>query len=100
MSPIEDRTAALVRWREKIDALNLQLLALLETRGRAVESIMALKQDLGVDSYDPNRERAMLAMIESHVTGPYSREQIGRVFPAIFEISRELGGTFRRPGDD
>jgi 3-deoxy-7-phosphoheptulonate synthase/chorismate mutase len=89
-----------MRWREKIDALNQQLLALLETRGRAVESIMALKQDLGVDSYDPNREMAMLAMIESHVIGPYSREQVERVFLAIFEISRELGMNFRRPGDD
>jgi 3-deoxy-7-phosphoheptulonate synthase/chorismate mutase len=89
-----------MRWREKIDALNQQLLALLETRGRAVESIMALKQDLGVDSYDPNRERAMLAMLESHVTDPYSREQVGRVFLSIFEISRELGRNFRRPGDD
>ena len=100
MSPTEDRAAAIMRWREKIDALNQQLLALLETRGRAVESIMALKQDLGVDSYDPNREMAMLAMIASHVTSPYSREQVERVFLAIFEISRELGMNFRRPGDD
>ena len=89
-----------MRWREKIDALNLQLLSLLETRGRAVESIMALKQELGVDSHDPKRERAMLAMVESRVTGPYSRKHVGRVFLAIFEISRELGRNFRRPGDD
>lgn len=100
MSPAEDSAAALTRWREKIDALNLQLLSLLETRGHAVESIMALKQDLGIGSCDPNRERAMLAMIENHVTGPYSREQVGRVFLAIFEISRELGRNFRHPGDD
>jgi 3-deoxy-7-phosphoheptulonate synthase/chorismate mutase len=96
LSPTETATAALTLWREKIDALNLQLLALLENRGRAVDSIMALKQDLGVDTYDPNRESAMLAMIESQVAGPYSREQVGRVFRTIFEISRELGRNTRR----
>lgn len=100
MSPTESATAALTLWREKIDALNLQLLGLLETRGRAVESIMALKQELGTDSYDPNRESAMLAMIESQVAGPYTRDQVGRVFRTIFEISRELGRNFRRPTDD
>jgi len=91
LSPTETDTAALARWRERIDALNHELLALLEARGRAVESIMELKRNLEVGVHDPNREAAMLAEITRDVTGPYSSSQIARVFRAIFEISRELG---------
>lgn len=91
MSPTENDAAALARWRARIDALNHELLALLEARGRAVESIMELKRNLEVGVHDPNREAAMLAEIARGVTGPYSGPQIERVFRAIFEISRELG---------
>jgi chorismate mutase len=87
-----DRLAeALAAQRATIDRLNHELLALLEARGRTVELIMRLKEDALRAVVDPKREQGMLAQLRAAAKGPYSDEQIERVFRCIFEISRELG---------
>jgi len=81
----------LAEQRAVIDRLNRELLALLEARGRAVELIMKLKKESGFAISDPGREERMLAGLRAAVQGPYTPEQIERVYRCIFEISRELG---------
>lgn len=89
-------TDTLLRSRSEIDRLNTQLLDLLEARGRLVESIAALKRRHGIQIHDPDREGAMLAAMLARTSGPFSREQVARVFRCIFEVSRELASSDQR----
>jgi chorismate mutase / prephenate dehydratase len=83
-------TDELLRRRGDIDALNAQLLRLLEARGRLVESIAVFKGRHGIPIHDPDREDGMLAAVLDRATGPFSREQVARVFRCNFAVSREL----------
>lgn len=79
--------------RLAIDAVNQEMLALLEKRGRLVVEIMQLKHELGLHSYDPDRERQMIAALLRSSTGVYSAAALERVFAGIFEASRGLGSA-------
>jgi 3-deoxy-7-phosphoheptulonate synthase/chorismate mutase len=85
----------LLRWRAEINDLNARLLDLLEARGRLVESIAALKRHHRVEIHDPDRENAMLAAVLARTTGPFSNDQVARVFRCIFDVSRELASRDR-----
>jgi 3-deoxy-7-phosphoheptulonate synthase/chorismate mutase len=81
---------ALLQYRQQLDQLNLQLLRLLEERGRLAEQVLKLKRERRLPSHDPERERAMLANICAQARGPYAPEQLRRIFEGIFAVSREL----------
>ena len=51
------------RLRSEIDQLNLQILELLNERGRLVQEVGNLKEVQGVKRFDPVRERNMLDLI-------------------------------------
>ncbi len=96
MSQTEHAAQAIAEQRAVIDRLNRELLVLLEARGRAVESIMRIKEESGLAVLDPGREQRMIAELRAAVKGPYSADQIERVYRCILEISRELGERRRR----
>jgi 3-deoxy-7-phosphoheptulonate synthase/chorismate mutase len=81
---------ALLQYRQQLDQLNLQLLRLLEERGRLAQQVLQLKRARGLPKHDPERERAMLARICAQASGPYTPEQLLRIFEGIFAVSREL----------
>ncbi len=83
--------AQIMRLRLAIDAVNQELLTLLEKRGRLVREIMQLKHEFGLHSYDPDRERQMIETLLHSSTGVYSPAALERVFASIFEASRNLG---------
>lgn len=78
------------RLRNRIDALNLQLLELLSERARLAEEIGELQTQLGTPHYDPVRESEMLAALTSANRGPFSDGVVKSLFKAIFQASMQL----------
>jgi len=81
---------ALLRLRERIDRLNRDLLALVQQRGDLVLEVAALKDALGLDSYDPRREAEMLRELTARSVGPFSTPELEAIFKALFAASLEL----------
>lgn len=77
-----------LRWR--LDAVNLELLRLLEHRARLVLEVARLKQRRGLAAYDPQRERDMLDAIVSQSRGLLPAGDLEAVFSRIFLASRSL----------
>ncbi len=73
--------------RAQIDQINLQILELLSQRGRIVQEIDRLHQQLNQDYYDPQREAQMLTGLEMANKGPFSNETIKALFREIFRAS-------------
>jgi 3-deoxy-7-phosphoheptulonate synthase / chorismate mutase len=78
------------RLRRGIDAVNLQLLRLLERRGDLVLEIARIKQRRRIALLDTRREVDMLANIAAQSRGLFDSHEIAAVFRAIFAVSRSL----------
>ncbi len=79
--------------RQDIDQLNLQILRLLSQRAALVEQIGRLKDAQGLDKFDPQREKQMLAALEAANDGPFRDETVRRLFKEIFAASMNLMET-------
>ncbi|MFC3886193.1 bifunctional 3-deoxy-7-phosphoheptulonate synthase/chorismate mutase [Bacillus songklensis] len=76
--------------RKQIDEVNLQILALLNERGKIAQQIGQLKEMQGVKRFDPVRERESLDLIAEHHEGPFETSTIQHIFKEIFKASLEL----------
>ena len=78
------------RLRSEIDQLNLQILELLNERGRLVQEVGNLKEVQGVKRFDPVRERNMLDLIAENNNGPFETSTLQHIFKQIFQAGLEL----------
>jgi chorismate mutase/prephenate dehydratase len=70
--------------RTQIDAVDEQILALLERRAATVEQVAEVKREAGLASfYDPERERAVLDRVSQKGAGAFPRDAIRSVFREI-----------------
>ncbi len=76
--------------RNRIDALNLELLELLSERARLAEEIGERQTQLGTAHYDPVRESEMLAALTAANRGPFSDGVVKSLFKSIFQASMQL----------
>lgn len=76
--------------RTQIDALDSQLLDLLNKRMQLVDAIGKLKQKSGTGIYRPEREKAILDRLATLNTGLLNRQAIEAIFMEIFAVSRNL----------
>jgi 3-deoxy-7-phosphoheptulonate synthase/chorismate mutase len=83
---------ALADLRSRVDALNLQLLDLIERRGRLVLEIAVVKQESDLPLRDLDREREMLDRVLGAARGLYSDEELRQLFRALFAASFALLG--------
>lgn len=79
-----------MQWRRKIDAVNQELLRLLERRGELALQIVRLKRDRGLPARDAERERRMLADLLRHSGWLYEPGEIEGIFQQVFAASRAL----------
>lgn len=86
----EEAKELLGECRKEIDAIDRRLVALLNERGRVVERIGAVKQNVSLPIYEPKREDEVYANIESAADGPISKEAIRRIFERIIDEMRTL----------
>lgn len=76
--------------RNQVSEINLQLLKLINQRGRIAQEIGKVKETQGVNRYDPVRERAMLDELLQHHDGPFEPSTIQHIFKEIFKANLEL----------
>jgi chorismate mutase len=83
MSELED-------WRKKIDAIDQQLVRLLNERSKFAVEIGHLKRKLKLAAWQPDREAAILRNIVKSNPGPLDDAAIRRLFERIIDEARSL----------
>lgn len=78
-------------WRRQIDALDSELLCLLNQRATIACEIAAIKVASGLPAYDGNRERQVLARVVEKNTGPLDEQSVTDIFSGIIRETRRLG---------
>src|SRR5215813_282852 len=77
--------------RTDIDRIDEVLVRLLNERARVACEVGQLKKQLGVEVYQPDREKEVLAHVRGiAVEGPLGPEAIGRLFERIIDEARRL----------
>jgi chorismate mutase len=86
----EYRIEDLARCRERIDAVDLELLKLLNRRTAIVEEICRIKQALTLPIYEPRREDQVFANVLNNNEGPLPGEAVKRLFERIIDEMRNV----------
>ncbi|OHX51341.1 chorismate mutase, partial [Planococcus faecalis] len=76
--------------REKVDAVNLQILSLINERASVIQEIGKLKEKQGVNRYDPLRERHMLNLLKENNAGPLDQKTVDHIFKEIFKSALDM----------
>jgi chorismate mutase len=92
----EEALAALEQFRKEIDAIDLELLALLNRRTRVVERIGQVKESVALPIYEPKRERAVFRNVVDNNPGPLDGDALQRIFERIIDEMRSLQKMRRR----
>jgi chorismate mutase len=83
-------------WRRRIDALDQKLVELLNERAQCAMEIGHLKRSQGLPVYQPDREREILANVESANSGPLEDTAVRRLFERVIDEARSLERLARR----
>jgi chorismate mutase-like protein len=78
-------------WREGIDALDAELLRLLNRRAAIACEIARIKAASGIPAYDARREEQVLERVAAQNAGPFSDESVRAIFRGIIHETRRLG---------
>jgi len=78
-------------WRRQIDALDADLLRLLNQRAAIACEIASIKVASALPAYDGNRERQVLARVLEKNTGPLDNQSVTDIFAGIIRETRRLG---------
>ena len=79
--------------RRRIDELDERIVELLNERASCALKIGELKQALGLEIYQPDRESQVLGHVRDHgraLQGPLSPEALTRLFERIIDEARRL----------
>lgn len=82
-------------WRARIDAIDRQILDLLNRRAEAAIQVGRIKQDKGADPYVPEREQELLDRLLRLNSGPLPSEAIRAIWREIFSASLALQRPLR-----
>jgi len=88
-----DAGDGIVAWRDKIDALDRQLVELLNQRSECARQIGKLKRERGLPVYEPNREvtvHANIAQANHERGGPLTDMALRRMFERIIDEMRAI----------
>ena len=78
-------------WRQEIDALDLELLRLLNRRAAIAGEIAVVKVATGLPAHDPRREEQVLKRITEKNCGPFEDASLEAIFRGIIHETRRLG---------
>lgn len=76
--------------REKIDALDAQLIHLLNERAAVAHDVGEVKKVFNAPVYRPEREQQVIARLQSMSAGPLRKEHIAHIWLEIMSASRAL----------
>jgi chorismate mutase len=77
--------------RQQIDALDTELVRLLNQRAAIACEIALVKVASGLPAYDGKREDQVLASVAEKSTGPLDEQSITAIFRSIIQETRRLG---------
>lgn len=77
-------------WRKKIDALDRELVKLLNERAHCAVEIGRIKRKNGLPIKEPTREQKVLKQAFDANQGPLPDQAVERIFERIVEEGREL----------
>ncbi|WP_251197267.1 chorismate mutase [Anaerotardibacter muris] len=89
MSQNEER-AQIDEHREKIDAIDKQLVKLLNERAEQSLAIRALKPGANMGLFDPKREEEIFAKVCSYNEGPLYNENLKEIYVSILKVMKEV----------
>lgn len=87
---LDQALEALRECRDRIDEVDVRLLALLNERARVVEQIGHIKHGQALPIYEPKREDQVFANIMQHNAGPLSHDAARRIFERVIDEMRRL----------
>jgi chorismate mutase len=76
--------------RERMDAIDDELLRLFNERAKLALEIGRVKKDLGLPIYVPSREEQIITRIQQENPGPLSPTSISRLYQQLIQESRTL----------
>ena len=77
-------------WREEIDRVDRELVALLNRRAETVLGLAPLKREKGMPVREPDREQFVVANIVSSNRGPLSDSALERIYRAVIREMRAM----------
>jgi len=81
---------ALQTLRVEIDAIDRQIVALLNQRAAIAEKIGDTKQAAGLPVVEPAREKQVIEKVAGYSEGPLSRESLGAIYERIMLEMRQI----------
>lgn len=76
--------------RQRIDEIDEQIVALLNTRAECALAIGHEKKLAGLEVYQPDREADVLAHVQAVNTGPLDNGAVKRLFERVIDEARRL----------
>jgi chorismate mutase len=77
-------------WRNKIDELDRQIVALISARAHAAQEIGKLKRLTAMPVYEPNRERIIFENVRAANPGPLPDIELTHIYERIIDVMRAL----------
>jgi len=84
--------AQIAEIRTRIDAIDCQLVRLLNERAQCSLDIRALKPDARWGLYDPRREEEIFANVAKCNEGPLYGDDLREIYEAILHVAKEMRG--------
>ncbi len=78
------------RWRREIDAIDEQLVKLLNERSKCAIELGRIKRELDMAIYSPQRESEVIAHVIGVNPGPLDADAMRRLFERIIDESRRI----------
>jgi chorismate mutase len=75
-------------WREQVDQIDAQLAQLLAKRAYCAEQIIQIKQQVGQEILQPDREQAVINHVLSTNHAPLPAESLKKIYSCIIEEMR------------
>lgn len=86
----DDLIARMAECRDRIDAVDVKLVAMLNQRTVIVEQIGRLKQEAAMPVYEPKREDEVFRNITESNRGPLPDDAMRRIFERIIDEMRTV----------
>lgn len=80
----------IAEWRQKIDAIDAQLVELLNQRAAMAQEIGRIKRASDLPIYEPDREKTIFNNIERANQGPLRTSDLYHIFERIIDVMRSL----------
>ena len=83
-------------WRDEIDRLDREVVALLNRRAKCVLGLAPVKRGRGMPVREPSREGVVLDNAQGANRGPLPDQAVRRIFTAVMQEMRDMQ---RQQGD-